>query len=222
MHMAIRFGISVMGSLLLGTGLMAEKSQKSGDIELVTTDFGHNPSHVIIHTTKPITAGMFFAKGARPIEVAVTNHGSKLVTLTNKSVQIKVADIVDLSREFHIENQYTPSLLLDAFCLAVLANGIWMHFTGPLGLLTFLSIGFFPGGLLAYLYWNKKTDQNKQMTTDFIRDLLELRQKPMVIQPGQTVRRFLVLDNTSRIDAFTFTVYDGTAQSSVARFSVYI
>jgi hypothetical protein len=221
MNKMVAFSVGLM-SVALGTCVLANNSQKNGDIELVTTDYSQNPAHVIVHTVKPITAAMLHGKGVKPIEIAVTNHGSKAVTLTHKSVQIRLADSHEVSCKFHAENQYTSSLLLDALLIAGLSNGLWMSFTGPMALFTVFSIGFFPGGLLGCLYWSKVSGQNKQMTADFMRDILALQQKPIIVHSGQTVRRFLLLDYASRVDAFTLCVYDSVGEAAVTRFSVYV
>lgn len=233
----------LLTAVLLLPGALCANTQEQNDIEIKITDYARDPYHVLVHANKPVTAEMFFSKGIYPISIEVHNKSDEPVTITPHSIQVPVVNACTAARTFHRDNQYLSSLFLESFLLGSVVNG-GLLFVNPFawgslvaiaadaatdfqvggGLVTLsgLSIIVGPGTLVGFLYWLYKRSQNKGINARFARDLVSCDQQRIMIQPGAKIRKFMLLKKTPDLNAFTFRLFDATAQTSVASFSVYL
>lgn len=212
-------GLMISGQLYGSSGAI----QTSNNIQLSVTDYAENPSHTLVHSETPITASMIMAKGVHPVKIALTNNGTRPVVLTKESLKVSLADPYYLSRKFHSLNQFTSSNFFDWMWISLLINFGWTTVTFGWGNVTIIpTLGFCPGGFLAFIYWWKTGNKNKTMTAAFMRDLVMFSDKGrVIIYPGQTVQRILLLPK-SGVDACTLRIFDESGTQPVAGFPIYL
>jgi len=194
-------------------------TQVSNDIELTVNDYADNPGEVLVYGSRPITAAQFLQKGIHPVKLKISNKSSDPVIISPKSVFKELVGVENAARMFHVDNQWTSSLLLDACLLATGVNIATMCMIPPMIIITLWT--WFPGNVIGAIYWFNVRGKNKQLNQDFIRALAEQHKNgECVIQPGSSATKILLLKQDHRLSRFTFRVFDEQNKQFVASFEV--
>lgn len=204
---------------LLAPQVLCAYTQMTNDIELKVNDCAANLGEVLVYTSNPITAGQFLEKGIHPVRVKISNKSNHPIVVSPKSVFKEQVDVFQAARMFHLDNQFTASLLLDYYLLTIAINSVVGLGIG--GLVSVFVPILPPGSLIAGVYCLYVRDKNKQLSENFNRILAEQRANgECVIQPGASMTKILLLKKEHRIPRFTFRVFDKQSNQAVASFEV--
>ena len=97
-------------------------TQVVNDIELKVNDCADNPGEVLVYGGTSITVAQFLQKGIHPVKLKISNKSNEPIIISPKSVFKEQVDVENAARMFHVDNQYTTSLLLDYYLITVGIN----------------------------------------------------------------------------------------------------
>lgn len=208
---------SLLICALLAPHMLSGYTQVNNNIELKVHDCAANPGQALVYATNPITAGQFLQKGIHPVRLKITNKSDAPIIISSKSVFKEQVDPYQAARMFHLNNQFTSSLFLDA-CL--LTTGVNVFAWGPAIPFSFIA-AFLPGSAVGTTYWFYVRSKNGQLTQDFNRALTEnYKNNECIIQPESSVTKIVLLRKEYKIPRFTFRVFDEQNKQAVASFEV--
>jgi hypothetical protein len=209
---------SLLVCTLLAPQALYAYTQITNDIELAVNDYAAKPEQVLVYGIKPITAGQFLTKGIHPVRLKITNKSDAPIIISAKSVSKEQVDTYQAARMFHIDNQYTSSLLLDYYLITIGINTLCGVIPGIISIVLPIIP---PGSIVAAIYCFHIKGKNGQLTQDFNRALTEqYKNGECVIQPGSSVTKIVLLKKEHRIPRFTFRVFDEQNKQAVASFEV--
>jgi len=190
-------------------------TQTTNNIELKVTNCAANPGEVLVYASNPITAMQFLQKGIHPVRLKITNKSDNPIIISSKSIFKEQVDVYQAARKFHVNNQFTSSLLLDACLLTTGVNIATVCLVPPMIVITPLT--WFPGNVVGAVYWFYVRGKNKDMNQAFSHALTEQQKNgECVIQPGSSVTKIVLLKKEHRIPRFTFKVFDEQNKQAAA------